>query len=188
MKQLIDVCEIHAGYSFRGKVEHVENGGLAVVQMKDLEQDYTKIGDNLTQVATAGIKEKYFLTKGDVLLAAKGANNKAVLFDLDISPVVASSVFFVLRVDKSKLDPAYLFWFLNHSDTQNKIKANLAGTYTLNLSRKSVEDIQIPLPDLNRQKQIAHLAELQQREYWLSRQLMEKKETLLNTLLINSIN
>jgi hypothetical protein len=56
--------------------------------MKDLENDYQQIGDQLSRVDCTKVPEKHLLQQGDVLFIAKGANNYALVFDKDIKAAV----------------------------------------------------------------------------------------------------
>ncbi|MDR9374857.1 MAG: hypothetical protein RI565_08325, partial [Schleiferiaceae bacterium] len=72
MKTLNHITHLFSGYSFRGKVKHLPQGDLAVIQLKDLQEDYSTIGTQLTRVNAEAVKRKYYLQKGDVLFVSKG--------------------------------------------------------------------------------------------------------------------
>lgn len=179
--------EMFSGYSFRSKVEHNPNGDLAVIQMKDLENEYQDIGEDLTRISVESVPEKYLLRQGDVLFLSKGANNKALVFDQSIK-AVASSAFFVLRPDKHKIIPEYLAWFINQRETQKYIEENRAGTYIPNVNKATVLGIAIKLPPLVEQKFIAKIDFLRKREYLLTNELLAKREQLIAQKLLKKIN
>ncbi|MDR9374858.1 MAG: restriction endonuclease subunit S, partial [Schleiferiaceae bacterium] len=107
---------------------------------------------------------------------------------LDLPRATASSSFFIFRCDRTQVEPGYLAWFLNAPLTQHKLKQNLTGTYTLNLNRSVLEQLEIVLPSLEQQRKIASLDQLMQTEKNLSRELMRKREHFVQTLLSNSLN
>lgn len=179
--------ELFSGYSFRSKVEHDPNGEVGVIQMKDLENDYTSINTNLIKVDSKAIPSKYLLKQGDVLFISKGSNNHAVTFNME-QHVVAASAFFVLRPDPSKVIPEYLSWYLNQQTVQQYIKDNRAGTYIPNVNKSTVEGIQIMLPEKKLQEKIVKIDLLRNREYLLTNQLLTKRELLVSYKLLQALN
>lgn len=176
-----------AGFSFRQKVENDPNGDVHVIQMKDLEHNYSTIGVNLTKIRSEIVSSKPFLRKGDVLLITKGANNYAVEYELDSEKAVASSAFFVLRPDQRKVIPAYLVWYINQTPVQQHLKANMAGTYIPNINKSAIEEIEIELPEKNIQEVICRIDLLRKREYLLSNELLAKREQYISSALLTLI-
>ena len=176
-----------AGFSFRQKVENDPNGDVHVIQMKDLEHNYSTIGVNLTKISSEIVSSKSFLRKGDVLLITKGANNYAVEYELDSEKAVASSAFFVLRPDQRKVIPAYLVWYINQTPVQQHLKANMAGTYIPNINKSAIEEIEIELPEKNIQEVICRIDLLRKREYLLSNELLAKREQYISSALLTLI-
>ena len=177
-----------AGFSFRQKVENDPNGDVHVIQMKDLEHNYSTIGVNLTKISSEIVSSKSFLRKGDVLLITKGANNYAVEYKLDFEKAIAASAFFVLRPDPRKVIPAYLAWYINQTPVQQHLKANLAGTYIPNLNKGAIEEIVITLPTIEEQELVVAIDSLRTREFELTTKLLEKRNVFTATLLMDIVN
>lgn len=189
LKSIIQPGGIASGYSFRGKVLPSTNGDLRVVQLKDMENAYSTIGKNCTLITGGDIKEKYFLQKGDILFISKGTNNFAVVFELeDEIPTVASSVFYVIKVNASFADPDYVAWYINTGYTQKHFQAHAVGTYSLNINREVVENIPVQLPSLEIQKKIATVAQLARKEQYIYTSLKEKRNLLIENQLLKAIN
>jgi len=105
---------IASGYSFRGKISDIDGGDLRVIQLKDMEDDYTSIGKTCHLISSTDIKSKYHLQPSDILFISKGANNTAVVFQpTDQIPTIASSVFYVIKVDVKKACPEFVVWYIN---------------------------------------------------------------------------
>ncbi|MEQ8906405.1 restriction endonuclease subunit S [Ekhidna sp.] len=181
IKELL--LDLFSGYSFRTKVKHDPEGEVSVIQLKDLDSDYTEIGSSMSLVSSDSISSKYFLKAGDVLFISKGSNNYAIHFDKDGS-YVAASAFFVLRPKVDKVDSRYLAWYLNQKHIQQYIKDNRAGTYVPNVNKGTIESLQIDIPPINIQKIIARISFLQNREYLLMNELMAKREQLISNQLL----
>jgi restriction endonuclease S subunit len=174
---------ISSGFSFRNKIENDENGDLLVVQMKDLREVYSVIGNNLTKVSSALVGWSYTLEKGDVLFIAKGSNNYALEFNLNLPNVVASSAFFVLRPDAATVAPGYLAWYLNQVDAQRYIKQNTAGTYIPNINIGTLENMSIEIPSMEIQMKIVAIDKLRKRGRQLHNEIIEKNDVVIQAAL-----
>lgn len=189
LKRIVISNGIASGYSFRGKIKGSLNGDLRVVQLKDMENDYSNIGNDCTYIDGSDIKEKYCLEVGDILFISKGANNFATVYDLkDGVATVASSVFYVIKVDTSKANPYYVAWYINKSRVQQYFTTHASGTYSLSINKEVVEDIPLLLPSLEVQGKIARVAELAKKEQYIYNALREKRNQLLEVQLLKSIN
>ena len=91
-------------------------------------------------------------------------------------------------MDHSKANPKYISWYINQLPVQNYIKQNLTGTYTPTVNRKVVENIPLKLPGLEEQNRIAELGDLAIKEKYLHAQILEQREILINSQLLNFIN
>ena len=174
---------ISSGFSFRTRIENDENGDLLVVQLKDLREGYSAIGDNLTRVSSALVGRHYTLEKGDILFIAKGSNNYALEFDFNLSNVIASSAFFVLRPDTATIAPAYLAWYLNQADAQRYLKQNTAGTYIPNINMGTVENMSIQIPSMETQMKIVAIDRLRKRERLLQEEIARKNDVFIQAIL-----
>ncbi|MDO6516571.1 restriction endonuclease subunit S [Zobellia uliginosa] len=188
IKSIVSYRGIFSGYSFRGKISPESGGELEVVQLKDIGDDYSGIGDNCVFVNGSAIKDKYHLKDRDILFCAKGANNYAVIFHSRKNhQSVASSAFFVLRLDQDKALPEYVAWYINQPMVQQYLESRATGTYTTSINRETVENIPIVLPSLQKQKKVANIANLMAKEQSLYRQLMENKKRLAQNQLLKAI-
>ena len=182
--KLKNITTISSGQTFRKKVENNINGQVWVIQMKDLNKSYTSIAQTPVLVKKQDVSQSQLLKKGDVLFLAKGNNNKAFVFQ-ESHPAVAVSLFFIIKTDKSKLLPEYLAWFLNQKDTQHLLKSTREGSTVSSIKKVTLENLLIPLPSIEEQKYIAKIYALHTKEEQLVLKLTEKRNNLIDTLLIN---
>lgn len=186
LKSILAKEGLSSGYSVRGKIAHINDGGVRIVQLKDFENDYTAIGDKCFLMNAEKIKSKYYLENGNVLFIAKGTNNYAVVFEArDNIPTIASSALFVIKVDKKIADPHYIAWYINQSKVQNYLKTNEAGTYVTNINKKTVEEIPVALPSLQVQNRIARITGLHLQEKRLKAEITDLKNKLITNQLLN---
>jgi restriction endonuclease S subunit len=135
--------------------------------------------------------ESHLLFPGDILFAAKGNKNFAASITNKMGPCVASSIFLVLRVNgtaRKKLIPEFLVWFLNHPNTQSKLKSKAIGSALSSISKKVLEEMELELPDLHTQQCILIIDELRKKEKKLKLQIETLKEQQVQRLLINKTN
>ncbi|MCA4792692.1 restriction endonuclease subunit S [Myroides odoratimimus] len=185
----VAVEEISSGYSFRGKVEPQQDGKVGILQMKDITDDYYDFKyDAVDRSSAYEFKEKFILKDKDILFVSKGANNYAVLFKEQEFPCVASGTFFVIRVDQTKIVPAYLVWYINQSKVQSYLTERKAGTYVLNLTKQDVIDIPLQMPNYDLQQKIGDFIKLYQREQQLEELIKSNKQQFIQKQLLNLID
>lgn len=186
MPKLKNVCTISSGQTFRKKVEHNPNGDVAVIQMKDMNDDYTGVAKNLSCVALSEVAQKQILQPNDVLFLARGNNNKAFVFNTK-QPTVAVSLFFILRPNTEFINPNYLAWYLNQPNTQNYLFSSQEGATVASIKKHTLEDMEIQLPSLADQNNIANIYALHLREMQLMDNIRTKRNELINGILLEKI-
>ncbi len=129
--------------------------------------------------------EKHKLKDGDLLLMAKGESNKACLYRESIGQAVASSAFFVIRMENGEVDPEYLQWYLNTSFVQSMLTNLSKGTHILSLSKKALMKVQVYVPSLQRQLEILSIKALWEKEKQLSLELLKCKDVYYQNLLLD---
>lgn len=130
------------------------------------------------------------LRSGDILFAAKGLNNFAVVYDESIGPAVASSSFIVIKLNPDQLgllDPFYLAWYLGHAPEVKKFHKQL-GTTIPSISISALSELEIGVIPMARQQLILQIQTLRNREKELGGLLEEKKEYLINQQLLKAAN
>ncbi len=188
LKEIIVKEGIFGGYSFRGRIENEKDGNIFVIQMKDLSNNYSRIENTMVQIKGDKIKDKYHLQKEDILFTAKGANNYALIYDLDLPIAIAASAFFVIRINREIANPYFVAWYINQRKVQQYLKENMAGTYIPNININTVKEMKIRIPSLEKQNRIVKLDILMQREQDIMESVKEKRRMLLETVLCNQLN
>ena len=73
--------------------------------------------------------ELYMVSRGDILFTARGLDHRAYLLDQDLSDVLATATFYILRPERGRILPRYLAWWLNLPRVQSAIGRESGGTY-----------------------------------------------------------
>lgn len=128
---------------------------------------------------------KHLLRDGDILLISKGESNRACLYQKEIGQAVASSTFFVIRPMESGLLPEFLQWYFNTDYMKDMFSTLSKGTQISSLSKKTLAEIEIPVPPLHKQREILETQRLWDKEKVLTTQLLHLKGALYQKLLLN---
>ncbi len=162
------------------------NGDLLYLQVRDFNK-YHSIKNNVEPNIVFEEKlRKHLLTKGNILFAAKGYDRFAHVYKNETIQAVASSSFLVIRIfDENIVIPEFIAWYLNHPKTQNIFDRIAKGTNLPSVSKVMVEEIEINIPSIEKQKQILKIDELRIKERLLNEKITLLKSQLINQKLIN---
>ena len=122
----------------------------------------------------AEIPEKHLLKDGDVLFSAKGSKNFAAVYEGHNPAAVASTSFFVIRLNDKRILPEYFAWFLNSQVTQSLLKGQAIGTSIPSISKQVLENLEMAVPSIEIQKAILQITALRNKE----KSFKQKIETL----------
>jgi restriction endonuclease S subunit len=163
----------------------VVQGETCYLQARDLNED-GKINSSISpSLLSKEISEKHLLKKGDVLFIAKGPRNVATVYKELKYPAVASTSFFVLRLFDKNILSEYLAWFLNHPKTQQILKENAAGSSMISISKSVLEELEIPVPDIETQKAILKIMQLRDKEKELKQRIEGLREKIVQEQIFN---
>jgi len=185
-----DLADVTIGVTFRGSdaTHHSPDGTHQLVRIGDVSTsgiiDTQKV--NLVKVDDRSIA-KYELRRGDIILASRGERMPIAVYDLPIKAIVGSQ-FFIIRLNDSRLTPAYLRWFLSIEPTQRTLVSMLKGSYIKSLSKESLTALRVPVPPLDKQNVIVELNKLLQLESDILLRLSQTKPLLLNQSVLNKIS
>lgn len=179
-KKLLELCSVQMGYSFRSRMSK-DDRGCFVIQLKDIDAEGCINMDGLDRVAKEGFKETHFVEKGDIVFRSRG-----ILFKAAIVPDFEEKLLFAapllrLRVAGSEILPEYLSWYINQPKGQLYFDGVAAGSAIKMISKAMLSEMEIELPVIGDQKAIVELDELKKTEAVLFREIMKKREKLVNT-------
>lgn len=128
-----------------------------------------------------------FLTKRDDILVRLSAPYTAALVDDASADYVVPSHFAIIRVDKSKVDPAYVLWILRQQSTLKQIYQNVSGTVAFGtISSNFFNDLKIDIIPLEKQRLIGAILKLSEREQTLLSELAKAKAELNTAIMANA--
>ena len=173
------------GYSFRSRLESSEGGGVAVIQMKDLLADNTVGCDDLVRIDLDAVKAHHLAQRGDLVFRSRGSLATAAVLLGDPGKAVVAAPLLRIRVTKpEKVLPEYLNWYISQRDAQIFLTSRAKGTVQKMISKQAIEELEVTLPSLEKQKAIVELATLSAREQTLLHTLADKREQYISTILM----
>ena len=181
--KLGDLAHIRAGHPFRGAVEAVPEGAVAVVQMKDILPGGGVDWSSAVRTELVGRKEPDWLSDGDLLFVSRGSRYFAVCVDSPPAPAVCGPHLFHLTVKaRELLMPEFLAWEVGQGPVQRQLQQAASGSLQLSVTRQALEAIEIPLPSLATQRVVTDLAAAAARERAVLTALIQNRELQLEAL------
>lgn len=163
------------------------DGEVVYLQSRHFDENGQLIAELHPDLMTSNVTPKHLLIPGDVLFSAKGTKNFAAVYENHNPPAVASTSFFVLRLTDENVLPDYLAWFLNNPVTQALLKGQAIGTSIASISKVVLEDLEITVPDIEKQRKILQLTQLRFREKTLKQQIETLREKQIQQQILNAI-
>ena len=162
-------------------------GDVVYLQSKYFDEQGNLIASLHPDLLIEDISQKHLLRAGDVLFAAKGTKNFATVYEEHNLPAVASTSFFVIRFSSSEVLPEYLSWFLNNPNTQIALKAQAMGTSIPSISKSVLEQLEIPIPSIEKQKSVVSISKLLIQEKAIQVKLETLRDKKIQHQIINAI-
>jgi restriction endonuclease S subunit len=161
------------------------NGSYRFVRIGDISQDGTLRNDDFLRIEpNEPVNEELWLRPGDVLFPNRGTRTTALAFHLDEARTIVGPQFFIVRPDQRRILPEYLAWFLRSAEAAAHFESRRKGTYVKIIQRSDLAELAIPLPPLDRQRQIVQVAELALQERELAERLQNLKWRCMNEQLV----
>lgn len=180
------LAEIRPGYQTRSRIEADASSPFRIIQLRDIAAtvEWSSVMAFKPDVET----ERYLVADGDVLLSCRGGTNVGIALAGVPTNTVASSNFYILRIRRPDLLPAYLGWYLNQPTAQEFFRTRAQGTRTALLTKADLADLDVPIPPLPIQERVVRLAALRRTERELAGKLESHKELLMALVCQNAIH
>jgi restriction endonuclease S subunit len=158
MKLLKHIATIRAGHAFRGKIEEIPTGNTRVIQMKDVDAERGIDWNGLVVTDLPGRKQPDWLKNADLLFAARGNRNCALLLEDVPFDTVLSPHFFHLTVKReAKVLPGFLTWQINQEPIQQYLQKSSHGSMVQAIGRQVLEEMPLAIPPLEKQHAVMAL-------------------------------
>ena len=150
MAKLSEICDIKAGGTPSRAKQEYWNGNISWVKISDFNGKYVDVtSEKITEEGLNNSSAK-MIEKGSILYTIFATLGEVAILNIDATTNQAISA---LTPDKSQVDTDYLYYFLfSLKDYVNEIGRGVAQN---NINMSILKNIEIPLPPLETQKQIA---------------------------------
>jgi len=172
-----DIANIQFGYYGKPSTK----GTLPYLQAKHFNEFGLYIGENDNFLEEDSRSIVNLLQNEDVLFVAKGFRFFATLYKEEYGKAVASSIFFILRSDKTRIIPAYLVSVLNLPKNLLHFQQSGAGSSIPSIRKNELADFTFNLIPLEEQQKVVALQELYLKDIELTNALVKEKQKLFQT-------
>ncbi|MFN3262119.1 MAG: restriction endonuclease subunit S [Pikeienuella sp.] len=182
--RLAELSDIHSGYTARGRLEPLPEGGVPALQLRDVGTEGAAPGPDFQRYDLGKLPDRYFVRGGEVVFRSRGEPNAAAAISDPLpEPAVVIVPLVIVRPDKARVLPEYLAWAINQPDAQRRLGAEAQGTSLRMIPMAVLENLEIAVPDLPTQKRIVELNALARQEGKLLRQLAARRDELVSAIL-----
>lgn len=182
--KISDVAQLQFGLYSKSS----EEGNVKYLQAKHFDDSGILVKDIDTLLTKDDKNESHLLQDGDVLFVGKGFRNFAWTYTITVGEAIASSIFFVIRLNQSVVFPEFLATLFNTSKYQAYFQSMGAGSKITSIRKSELEAVVINLPDLETQKKIVELKKLHQRDMELSKVMIKEKEIRFQSVINQLLN
>ncbi|RUT49044.1 restriction endonuclease subunit S [Campylobacter fetus] len=176
--KLNSISEIKSGLVLNRKkadMSMLDKFCYKVVSLKSFNED--AIYDNIFAddfITNEQIKEDQYVKKGDILLRLREPNF-AVYVDKEYENLIYSSLMVRIRLHNNKFDPYFLACYLNGNAVKKALSTGLSGTTIPMIKVADVNQIYIPIIDIEKQKNMVEYLKLAHKENELLQNLISQK-------------
>lgn len=173
--KLKQIASVQMGYPFRSRLERSEQGKISVIQMKDIDEENHLRMEGLVRISMPDVKAHHLVQSQDIIFRPRGYITTAALIREEPGTAILAAPLLRIRVENGGVFAPYVNWFINQPSGQSYLASHAKGTSVPMISKQAVEEMEILLPPLERQKKIVEIAALAATEQRLLRRLAEKR-------------
>lgn len=166
----------------------IEHGNAAYLQAKHFDDLGNQTNEVGTFIQIDQKNEAHLLEEGDILLVGKGMRNFAWTYHNAFGPAMASSIFFVIKPDRSKVLPEFLTTLFNMPQTQEHFQILGAGSSIPSIRKSELEAFTVKLPSLELQEKAIAIKQLHYKDMDLSRKILSEKQRVYQSAMSRLIN
>lgn len=177
------VAEVFSSCALRTSVDALDGGDTSMIQLKNVSAEGGVIWGEVTKITVPTKKEPRWLRDGDILFAARSANNFALALESTPPKALCVPHFFVIRMKKNAVVlPHFLAWQINQSAAQAYFSRSAVGGSVANIRRQVVESLNVTIPPLETQELIVKMAKAALTEKMLLQQLIDNRERQMQAI------
>ena len=137
-------------------------------------------------ISSEKISDEYKVSRGDVLLRLREPNF-AVYIDKDYDDLIYTSLMVRIRVKSAKFDPHFVAHYINSSAVKRALAPDVSGTTIAMIGVASINNLKIPLVNLQTQNKIVKYLNLVRQESEILQNLAAQKQRYHKSIFENLI-
>lgn len=181
-QEIKNIADIISGYSFRASVSDYPLGDTFLLQSGNIQEDMTLELKKDFKLDFKELKTKAFTKRNDILLGSKG--NPSVGYVETDDKILVSSSIYILRVNDQTVLPKYLAVYLDSTKGRKELNKITLGGYIKGISKTNLEELKIPIPSVEIQKNVISLYENIAKQ----KGFLERKTKINNEILDYMVN
>jgi type I restriction enzyme S subunit len=160
--------------------------GIPILQSKHITKGYLNLDDTkyLSEKDYLKYKDKYQANVDDVLVCNIGTIGKSLRI-LKADKFLIAWNLFLIKLDKTKLYSQYFAHYLNHLSDKNYFDKFLTGGTVKFINKKTMGNIEVPLPPLDVQQKIASILDAADTLRQKDKALLAKYDELTQALFLD---
>lgn len=175
--KLKEIANIQFGYYGQPS----KYGTIPYLQAKHFNEFGQYIGENDTFLEEDPKAMANLLQNEDILFVAKGFRFFATLYKQEFGNAVASSIFFIIRVDMTKIIPAYLVSVLNLPKNLLYFQQSASGSSIPSIRKSELADFSFNLIPIKEQLKVIQLQELYLKDIQITNDIIKEKQKLFQS-------
>lgn len=176
------------GVSYKSgqSLNEAREGYLPVLRSNNIEESALNF-DNLVYVPSELIKNEQKLRKGDILITASTGSIKVIGKNGYVNEDYEGSFGAFCKVVRplNTINPEYLKHFFQSRNYRLYIRSVVNGANINNIKTSHIDELKIPLPPLDQQKQIAQILDMADAYRQKTKALIEKYDQLTQSLFLD---
>lgn len=180
--KLGDVCTIERGGSPRpiDKFITEDNDGINWIKIGDTDESMY-ITKTAQKIKPEGMRKSRYVKVGDFLLSNSMSFGRPYILKID---GCIHDGWLVLRDEKCAFDKRFLYYLLSAPGTYRRFQSMAVGGVVNNLNSEMVRNLTVPLPSVEKQKDIADTLDEVEQVISISKQQLAKLDELVKSRFI----
>jgi restriction endonuclease S subunit len=181
-KPLGSLVKIQMGYSYRNSIpECLDESAMHLLQVKDIDEQGVIDLKKMNKTIHKDLKD-FFLKEGDLIFRSRGPFFMLSQFpQYEANTIFLAPLFRFTLVDHC-ISPSYLQWYINRASSQVTLNRLSEGSMVKMITKSTLEDLIIPIPDESVQENIVQLHQLALREKQLADSVFELRKRLIDSI------
>lgn len=181
---LKDICDIKIGCVLgRAKADIQGINFYNVLTLKSVQDDEISKNDLDPFWAKSEIKDDFISKEGDVVVRLREPL-KSIFIAKEYKDILIPSLFAIIRVkDEKRINPEYISLYLNSNEVKKQLFSKIQGSAINTVSLQNLSEVDIKIPNVEKQEQLINLNKLLQKERRLLDDLKKKRDILFENLI-----